>query len=109
LDEVVELLAAALVAAGELTGEREEALHERLARRLVARVVVALEQPPVFARAQRPLILLGGRVCSGVIGSARNPCVDVLHAQHEANRDKAPGRWGAHVPRRVAGRRLLTF
>ena len=36
LDQVVERLAAALVAAGELARERQEALHELLARELVA-------------------------------------------------------------------------
>ena len=52
LDEVVELLAAALVAPRELARERQEALDERLARRRVAVAVVALEQPPVLARAR---------------------------------------------------------
>ena len=50
LDQVVERLAAALVAPGELARERQEALHERLAGGAVAVAVVALEQPAVLAR-----------------------------------------------------------
>ena len=52
LHEVVERLAAALVAARELAGERQEALYERLASLLVAVAVIAREQPAVLARAR---------------------------------------------------------
>ena len=52
LDEVVELLAAALVAPRELARERQEALDELLARGRVALAVVADEQPPVLLRAR---------------------------------------------------------
>ena len=55
LDEVVERLPAALVAAGELARQRQEALDELLARRDVAVAVVADQQAPVLLRAQRPL------------------------------------------------------
>ena len=41
----------ALVAARELARQRQEALHQLLARRRVALLVVADQQPPVLARA----------------------------------------------------------
>src|SRR5207247_7512228 len=53
LDEVVERLLGALVAASQLTRERQEALDERVARRSVARLDVALEQQLGLARASR--------------------------------------------------------
>ena len=52
LHEVVERLAAALVAAGELAGERQEALDERVARRRIAALVVLHQQPTILARAR---------------------------------------------------------
>src|SRR4051794_20420110 len=52
LDEIVERLTAALVAARELAGERQEAPDERIAGLLVAGVG-ALEQSAVGARASR--------------------------------------------------------
>ena len=52
LHEVVERLAAALVAPGELAGERQEALDQRIARGRVAAVVVLDQQPAVLARAR---------------------------------------------------------
>jgi hypothetical protein len=50
LHEVVELLAAALIAAGELARERKEARHELLACGRIALAVVADQQPAVLAR-----------------------------------------------------------
>jgi hypothetical protein len=60
LDEVVERLAAALVAARELARERQEALDERLASRGIAVAVVALQQALVLARPNRALALGAG-------------------------------------------------
>ena len=68
LDEVVERLAAALVAARELARERQEALHERLARGGVA-AMGALEQRAVGARPGRPAVVVAG-ICS------RRACAD---------------------------------
>ena len=61
LDQIVELLAAALVAARELARERQEALHELLARGRVTLAVVAHEQAPVLLRANGALV--GRRIC----------------------------------------------
>ena len=52
LDEVVERLAGAVVAPRELARERQEALGERLAGRLVAVSVIALQQAAVLLAAQ---------------------------------------------------------
>jgi hypothetical protein len=56
LGEVVLRLGAALVAAGQAAGEREEALEQLVARGEVAEAVVAAEQPlhPARARQRRP-------------------------------------------------------
>ena len=59
--EVVELLAAALVAPRELARQRQEALHELLARGGIARAVVADQQPPVLLRTRGALV--GRRIC----------------------------------------------
>ena len=61
LDQVVELLAAALVAARELARQRQEALDELLARGRIALAVVADEQPPVLLRTRGALV--GRRIC----------------------------------------------
>ena len=55
LDEVVELLAAVLVAARQLAGEREEAIDQRLSRGRIAVLVQAHEQPAVLAGAGQPI------------------------------------------------------
>jgi hypothetical protein len=62
LDEVVERLAAALVAPRELASEWQEALHERVAGRRVA-AMGALEQGAVGTRPRRPTVRVG-RICS---------------------------------------------
>ena len=56
LDQVVELLPAALVAARELAGERQEARDELLARGRIALAVVADEQAPVLLGAREPVL-----------------------------------------------------
>ena len=61
LDQVVELLAAALVAPCELACERQEALHELLARGRVVLAVVADQQPSILLRADDPLV--GRGIC----------------------------------------------
>src|SRR5215212_1808116 len=71
LDEVVEGLAAALVAPRELAGERQEALDQRVARGRVAAVVVLDEQTPVLARTSRAR-LVGQRL--RVTGRATGIC-----------------------------------
>jgi hypothetical protein len=55
LHEVVERLAGALIAPRELAGEREEALHQRIARRRVTMAVIRGQQPAVLFRAGRPV------------------------------------------------------
>src|SRR5690349_550557 len=52
LHQVVERLVGTLVAPSELARERQEALHELVARGQVALVVVALEKPQVLANAR---------------------------------------------------------
>ena len=103
LDEVVELLAAALVAARQLARERQEARDERLAGRRVALPVVALEQAPVLLRARDPVLC--GRVCCAARAAAvRLVVVPLLQAHHadpiRLTRRKAGARESA---RRVAG------
>jgi hypothetical protein len=56
LDEVVERLAAALVASRELAGEGQEALDEGLAGRRVAALVELHQQTPVLARARGTVV-----------------------------------------------------
>ncbi len=76
LDEIVEVLATALIAPGELAGERQEALDERLAGRLVAGMR-ALQQQPIGARPRGPALrirwICSRRVC------ARGSIVEMLH------------------------------
>ena len=72
LDQVVERLAGALVAARKLARERQEALDQRLAGRGIGLAVVALEQAPVLERtgdailrARRTRLTIGRtRICS---------------------------------------------
>ena len=78
LDQVVERLAAALVAPRKLARQRQEALHERLARGGIAVAVVALEQPPVLTGAGRT-IDRAGRICSARPTVLRL-MIDRLHA-----------------------------
>ena len=104
LDQVVERLAAALVAARELARERQEALDELLARRLVALVVVALEQ--------RAGPRGHGRRSSAGRGSAEYaPAAVALlgrfsmapRASIVRRTDQAPGLWGAKEAAAGAG------
>ena len=89
--EVVERLAAALVAPRELAGEREEAFDERLARRDVTVAVVALEQPPILAGTGRTVIR---RICSAC---ASLPMFRRLHAfpDRESSKRRGQGRGNA--------------
>ena len=111
LDQVVELLAAALVAAGELARQRQEPRDERLARGGVALAVVAHQQPAVLVRARRPV---SGR---GVLWDAAVPAtvfvaiLDALHAHgHAARSDSARRGVGAlDGVERVAGLDCATF
>src|SRR5439155_17029293 len=75
LEEVLERLLGALVAARELARQQQEALDERLARRGVAVALVAQEQLAVLASPLRPA--RGG-------------------VAHVAARSDAPHRRGAH-------------
>ena len=96
LDQVVERLAAALVAAGELAGERQEALDELLARELVAGVR-ALEQRAVGARARRPGLRLGG-ICSRRAAPTARVVRDAPRPGLVRQEEVAPGCWGANRP-----------
>jgi hypothetical protein len=90
LDQVVERLSAALVAAGELTCQRQEAIHERLARGRIAVAVVALEQPTVLAR---PCLAI----------AFPRPMIDRLQALSPFAMRSAPGFRARNVPRQVSG------
>jgi hypothetical protein len=76
LDEIVEVLATALIATGELAGERQEALHERLAGRLIAGVR-ALQQEPIGTGPRSPALRIRW-ICSRRL-SARGSIVEMLH------------------------------
>src|SRR3954470_24287900 len=78
LDQVVERLSGALVAAGELPRERQEALDERLARGWVVIVVIALQQAAILAGAR----LAFGRpgICSGLALALLGSILDGRHA-----------------------------
>ena len=54
--EVVELLAAALVAPRELARERQEALDEQLPRGRIALEVVARHEPAILLRPRGPVL-----------------------------------------------------
>jgi hypothetical protein len=84
LDEVVELLAAALIAPGQLACQGQEAGDQLLARDRIAVAVLADQQPPVLAGADGPVIR--GRVTWGATALANlfGSIVDALHAHHHA-------------------------
>jgi len=76
LDKIVEVLTAALVAAGELACERKKPLDERLAGRLIA-VVCTSQESAIGARPLGPR--LGVRwICSRQV-NARGSIVQMLH------------------------------
>ena len=112
LDEVVELLAAALVAPRELAGERQEALDQRLARGRVAVRGAALEQRAILAGA-------GARGSACLERSGYAPaCCRPAHAPcrcspkpmvSTSQRFDAPVSWGADASRRGAGPRASTL
>ena len=100
LDEVVERLAAALVAPRELARERQEACDERFPGRGVAVPVIALEKPPVLAR-RAARSSSAARICCAR-PPVRRPMFDRLHALPRSRCALRRGS-GAGSLRRVAG------
>src|SRR5829696_5652398 len=103
LDEVVELLATALVAARELAGERQEALHELLAGGRIVVAVVADQQAAILLCAGGAV--LGGGICWYAARAALfRSVVCASHANHHAASTFARRCAGAHaMGRRGAG------
>ena len=89
LHEVVQRLAATLVAPRKLARERQEPLDERFPRREVAVAVIALEKPPVLTCAGRS-VSVAGRICSVRLPCAVR-CSDRLHALPRSRCLPAPG------------------
>ena len=95
LDQVVERLAAALIAARELARERQEALDELLARELVAGVG-AFEQRAVSAGARVATVRVCG-ICSRRTGADGVVFQMLQGPTRVRQKEIAPRVWGANV------------
>ena len=102
--EVVERLAGALVAAGELARERQEALDQRLARGRVALVVIALEQAAILAARAISAFRDETGICSGLALALLGSILDgVTPSSCRHVGIGAPGLWGARRRRQGSG------